>query len=344
MNSQPPSSVLVLKPSSFGDIIHTLPAVARLKAAWPSARITWLINTGWVPLLEANPDIAAILPFPRAEFRGWRGWRRFHRWQRQHICTLQPDLTLDFQGLLRSAWIGHQSRPRSFLGLADAREGATWFYDRVAPLPAGVPHSVERYLALARFAIRGQPDSPQHSSVDDPPVRFHLPAGDPLDANIVPRLERDFILLNPYSRGAGKSLNDEQIAAFCRDLAPRQVVLVGAPAAPVDLPPLPNVLDLLGNTTMGQLIWIMRRAAFVISVDSGPVHLAAALAKPLVAIHTWSDPRRVGPYRPGAWIWKNSRLVQVRDLQAQAPGFFEARTTFLTPLQIAAICELATSP
>ena len=341
MTSEPPSSVLVLKPSSFGDIIHTLPAVARLKSVWPAARLSWLVNSEWTPLLEGNPDLESVLPFPRGSFRGWWGWRKFHRWQRQCLRGLRPDLVLDFQGLLRSALIGRLSKPRVFYGMADAREGAGWFYDRSALIPSGVPHAVERYLALTDFALAGEAAAVQAS--ESSPLRFPLPAGDPLDVPVASTLEPSYVVLHPYSRGRGKSLSDSQVEAFCRQLAPRQVVLVGRKAE-TSGPMPPNSLDLLGRTTLRQLLWVMRRAAFVISVDSGPSHLAAALTIPLVAIHTWSDPRRVGPYRPDAWVWKSGQLLQMRNLETQSPAIFTAPPLELTNGQIEMICALATSP
>ena len=121
-----------------------------------------------------------------------------------------------------------------------------------------------------------------------------------------------FVLLHPFSRGAGKSLTPAQVAEFCRTLAPRRVVLAGRTDEHVA--PLENAIDLLNCTTIPELIWLIRHAAFVVSVDSGPMHIAAALTPRLVSIHTWSDPAKVGPYRPEAWIWQERAIVQVRDL------------------------------
>lgn len=293
-------SVLALKPSSLGDIVHTLPAIARLKAARPGWRIAWLVNTEWAPLLEGNPDLDAVVPFPRREFRGPASWPRLARWVGKLRARGRPDLAVDFQGLLRSALLARGSGARRVVGAGDAREGARWLYDRAAPALRGAAHAVERSLALADDvlgeAARG-------------PLRFPLPEG-----ALPARGEGlgDFVLLHPYSRGLGKSLAPGQVEALCRELAPRSVVLVGRfeggqPGA------MRNVLDLLNETSLPELIGLIRRAAFVITVDSGPMHLAAALGRPLVGIHTWTDPRRVGPYHPEAWVWKGGRLFQMRD-------------------------------
>ncbi len=317
-----------------------MPAVARLKASWPEAKIAWLVNSEWAPLLAGNPDVAEAVLFPRQEFRGVSGLRKVYPWARAQVRQRRPDLALDFQGLLRSALIGRLSRPQLFLGLEDAREGARWLYGRAVPVPLRHPHAVERYLALAGAALGRAPASSSEA------LRFPLPAGDPIQSAAGAGLPADFILLHPFARGAAKSLTTSQVRAFCERLRPRQVVLAGRHGGDGFQAP-PGVIDLLNRTTLSQLIWLLRRAAFVISVDSGPMHLAAALGRPLVSIHTWTDPRRVGPYRADAWVWKNGRLQRFAEITAAAGESgrepMEAPVPLAAP-HIEAICALATSP
>jgi len=116
-----------------------------------------------------------------------------------------------------------------------------------------------------------------------------------------------FILVHPFSRGVGKSLNQGALTRLCRALAPRQVVLVGG-ASPYPLDENFPAVNLLGRTSLDELIWLIRRADWMISVDSGPAHIAAAVGTRLVAIHTWSDPRLVGPYSEDAWVWQGGAL------------------------------------
>ena len=144
------------------------------------------------------------------------------------------------------------------------------------------------------------------------PLDWTLPAGNPPAGFSA---EAPFILLHPFSRGAGKSLSVADTQDFCRTVAPWRVVLAGR--TPETVPSLAHVTDLLNRTTLSELIWLLRRAAFVVSVDSGPMHIAAALNPRLISLHTWSDPAKVGPYRPEAWIWKDGALVQVKDLGSQ---------------------------
>jgi len=294
-----PREILVVKPSSLGDIVHTLPAVALLRQHWPASRLRWIANTEWLPLLEGNPDLDEAIEFPRRQFRGVAGALKIAPWAQALRARVQADLVLDFQGLLRSALIARLCRGEGarVCGLSDAREGARLFYDAQVET-AAARHAVDRYLALVRF-VTGQPALGAGAD-----LRWPLPAGVPvagLDA-------RPFVLLHPFSRGAGKSLSVAGVVDFCRAVAPRRVVIAGR--AEAQLPPIANARDLLNQTSLHELIWLLRQAAFVVSVDSGPMHIAAALTARLVSIHTWSDPEKVGPYRPEAWIWRSGALFQ----------------------------------
>jgi ADP-heptose:LPS heptosyltransferase len=154
----------------------------------------------------------------------------------------------------------------------------------------------------------------------DGPVVFPLPDGGPPAMPAGQPLPDKFILLHPFSRGAGKSLAPELVRQFCEAVQPLPVVLAGRTEGGdrPDLPPA--VTDLLNSTTLPQLAWLMRRAAWTVSVDSGPMHMAAGLSPRVLGLHTWSDPRRVGPWCPDAFVWKAGRLCAVRDLDATAGG------------------------
>jgi ADP-heptose:LPS heptosyltransferase len=297
-----PRRILVLKPSSLGDIVHTLPAVAALRAKFPEAHITWMVNPEWAPLLEGNPHVDETLIFPRADFRGPRGWLRFHRWRRDLQKQTPPDLILDFQGLLRTALVARAFPGVPVYGLSDAREGARFVQTSTVKVVPG-SHAVERYLALAAAA---------DATLAGPPV-FPLPAGD-RPSETLPA--EPFVVLHPFSRGDGKSLSPGAVAAFCRAMD-CPVVLVGRSETKMeDLGA--NTTNLLNKTSLTELIWLLRHAAFVVSVDSGPMHLAAAATDRLLAIHTWSDPCRVGPYRLGAQVWKARNFFPALDTSSSS--------------------------
>lgn len=291
-----PRDILIVKPSSLGDVVHTLPSVAVLRRAFPEAKLRWLANTEWMPLLEGNPHIDEVIEFPRRNFRGVAGPFKMAPWARELAERVHADLILDYQGLLRSAFISKMCRGAESrtVGLSDAREGARFFYDQVVDV-SDCTHAVDRYLALTRD-VTGMEDVGELLW----PLPESRPAGD--------SLAEPFVVLHPFSRGKGKSLSLTDVVTFCEQLTPYRVVLAGRSDEPV--PELANLTNLLNATSLPELVWLLRAARFVVSVDSGPMHMAAAVNERLVSIHTWSDPSKVGPYRPAAWVWKAGRLFQ----------------------------------
>ena len=294
-------SILIVKPSSFGDIIHTLPSLAAICDAHPHLEARWIINAGWENILHDHPNLTEVLPFPRKQMRGLGMLPKFFKWGKSLRTgeRKRPEVVLDFQGLLRSAMMTKFRRSEASIGLSDAREGARHFYRHVVNVDPAA-HAIERYLEIPRALGVDIPDKAD--------LRYDLPAGDPLDSEI--DLPDQFVLLHPYSRGQGKSLTDDQIVELTNLLAPHPVVLIGqreegTPSSPFP----PHLLDLANATSIPQLIGLMRKAAFTVSVDSGPMHLAVAVdGSRVLGIHTWTDPRKVGPYHPLARVWKAGEI------------------------------------
>ncbi|MCB1078425.1 MAG: glycosyltransferase family 9 protein [Verrucomicrobiae bacterium] len=302
-------SALIVKPSSLGDVIHTLPAVDCLHRSFSHLSIDWLVNTEWAPLLEGNPGLRQVIPLPRRQWRGWRDLFKAKRWASETLAPLRPDLVLDFQGLLRSALLAKSAHGETVVGFRNSREGARWFYDRAIEVPGWRhTHAVDRYLRLVGAIGVEVPEAES--------ISFPLPEGDPIALTH----SGPFLLLHPFSRGRGKSMNFREVSSLCGRLRETQVVLVGAGVTwPSDLPFPENAENLLGATTLPQLIWLMRRAKFILSVDSGPMHLAAAVTARLLSLHTWTDPLMVGPWRQDAWVWRDGFLGKVAGI---APGQF----------------------
>ena len=291
------NSILIIKPSSLGDIVHTLPAVAAIRDAHPNATITWVMNPEFMPLLRGNSDVNHVHVFPRREFSALGAPLSMMPWLKE-TRKLRPDLALDFQGLLRSAFIARVSGAKQVYGMSDGREGSRFFYSRTVKVNRR-EHAVERYLKLAELAGAQIGDA----------LRCPLPTGDPL-----PRFDEfpPFILLHPFARGRGKSLTNRVIEDICLAFAPTRVVVVGKTNRNIDV--AENCIELTNQTSLLQLVRLIRVARFVISVDSGPMHVAAAVNGRLLSIHTRTNPRRVGPYNTDAWIWKHGKILQVSDL------------------------------
>ena len=292
-------SLLLIKPGSMGDVLHALPVAAAIRSAWRDVDLTWVVDPRWAPLLEGNPDVSRIRHFPRQNFRGASGWCRAAAWYAS-LAGLRPDYVVDLQGLLRSGLMAGCARGKMVAGLSDAREGARFFYNAVARTSDG-EHAVLRYLRCLPLLGIPAPERPE----------FFLPSGS------APDLPQNYVVLHPFARGAGKSMDAGAIRDFVKEFQSRSkcpVVIVGVGESP-RLPD--SVINRAGATTIPELIGILRAARFVVSVDSGPMHLAAAIGVPLLGIHTWSDPRLVGPFSREAWIWQGGGIrLQTFD---QAP-------------------------
>jgi heptosyltransferase I len=296
-----PRRILIVKPSSFGDVLHALPVVTALHRHWPEAEIRWLIHPAWRFLVEGHPGVSETILFPRDKFRGISGWMRSVAWTRL-LRDWQPDLAIDLQGLLRSALFARISGAPRIVGLSDAREGSHLLYHERARVNRN-DHAVKRYLAVLDHLGIPQPSTPEFELPEG-----KLPAG--FDAST------PYILLHPYARGEGKSLTESQIRAFIRGIGSqglKRLVIVGRGTPLKDLPP--SVEDWSNRTDLLELIGILRGAAFIVSSDSGPMHLATALHPGRVlAIHLWSDPLKVGPCFPESLVWKEGRIARVAAL------------------------------
>jgi ADP-heptose:LPS heptosyltransferase len=298
-------SALIIKPSSLGDIVHTLPAVKAIRDAHPRLKIRWLANTEWMPLLQGSPLIDEVLPFPRKTFRGAAGLLRFWNWRRtwMQLPREEPEIVLDFQGLLRSGLASSWRGSQTVVGLSDAREGSRFFYNYIVAVDAGA-HAVDRYLELPRaLGIKIEPED----------IAFELAPGAPPSG--WPESLTGFIALHPWSRGEGKSLSNEALQALCDALAPRPIVLVGM-MDDKTRPAGAHIHDWSHRTSLSELIWVLRQAKFCISVDSGPMHIAAAVNPHTLGIHTWSDPRKVGPYPREVHVWKAGRIARRGDFSS----------------------------
>lgn len=270
-----PRTVMVVRLGAMGDVLHALPAVACLKRSFPDCRLTWVIAPRWAPLLEANPYVDEVLPFNRKRARDLRRAVRALR-------ALKPDLAVDFQGLIQSAVVARLARPRRLVGFGEksARErlASRLYMTRVEP---SATHVVDRNLELA--AACG-------ATLER--IEFPIPPG--VSEGRLP--EGRFVLASPFAGWPGKQWPLGYYGHLAKLLAQRQITLVVnvAPERATDLVGIPNLQTHVSS--LAGLIHATRRAAGVVGLDSGPLHLAVALSKPGVALYGPTDPARNGPY------------------------------------------------
>jgi lipopolysaccharide heptosyltransferase I len=294
LNSQP-QRLLLVKPSSFGDIVNALPALAAFKARWPDAEIDWAVKREWAGLLTGHPMLRRVVYFPVTAAEGLSSWHE--------VSRESYDLVIDLQGLLRSALYAALTRCSVRVGFADGREGSPWFYTHRIRVSDGAVHAVDRHLDLAR-----QLGAASQSAC------FPLPDGerekvwlDALWQEAGLGRGETVCVIHPSARRETKRWPAERFAQLAEEVSAQQgwrVILVGAesPVSPIAEAPgrmRTPALNLLGKTSLLQLAALLRRADLLVTSDSGPMHLAAAVGTPVVAVFGPTDPRRVGPYGEG---------------------------------------------
>jgi heptosyltransferase-1 len=294
----PAVRILVVRLGAMGDIIHTLPAVASLKHSFPGSHITWAIAPQWSPLLDGNVFVDRRILVERTSLRGlWRA--------RQELRRDPFDFAVDFQGLASVAG------PERIVGFARSQvreKPAALFYSSYA-MPAS-KHVVDRNLDLARAA-----------GASSQLYVFPLPPGAPEQ----PLPERDFVLACPLAGWASKQWPLAAYTELARRLEGElgmALVVNGPPASAETLAGIEGAH--VHTSGLPGLVYATRRAKAVVGVDSGPLHLAAALEKPGVAIFGPTDPLRNGPYRSVLQVLRSSAAVTTYKRKAEIASSMRA--------------------
>ena len=310
--------ILVVRLSSMGDVIHTLPAVALLRAAFPHATMGWLIEERWAELLCTSPTPRFGVRSPQrplvdavhtVNLKGWQSaLLSTHTWERvaaglSDLRAVGYQVAIDLQGAIRSAILARWSGAPVVFGAAQPRESiASMWYTR--KIPTQRAHVVERYAELAE-AVTGQ-------KLPMPGVTFPC---DPLAAQVVnDRLRQlgihDFAVLNPGAGWGAKQWPAERYGELARMLGAK-----GLPCV-INYGPREEALARSAESAsqgaaralsfpIGELLALMRRTRLFIGGDTGPMHLAAALKVPVVALFGPTDPARNGPFATDCIVLRN---------------------------------------
>ncbi|MBC8105160.1 MAG: lipopolysaccharide heptosyltransferase I [Anaerolineae bacterium] len=288
----PPRRILLIKPSALGDIVHALPVLNLLKRRWPDAEISWLIGSSFAGLLDGHPQLHEVIRFDRHRFaQAWWNPRAMVQMLRFIIGLRrrQFDLVIDLQGLLRSGLTAKLARSPIRMGFSNAREMAWMFYTHRVPAAAD-QHALDRNLQVAEALGCGRS-----------PVEFVLPV-DEADREFVHEMlpaDQPYAVLLPGTNWLTKRWPVEYFAALVGPLKQRynftSVVAGGSDAAEL-APRINGALDLTSRTNLKQLVALLAGAELVIANDSGPMHIAAALGRPLVTMFGPTNPMRTGPW------------------------------------------------
>ena len=306
--------VLVIKPSSLGDVIHSLPLVHALKRHYPSCHIGWVVQKNLVSLLEPDPNIDRIFPIdipstsePAATVRTYvRALSKTVtclKKLRLEFADNPHDLILDLHASFRSGLIGRMNRGGHRLGFAEAKELNTLFQSKLIHCASNTLHAVDKNLEFAK-----------HLRINVEPIDFQLFLGLGAEVEASSFLEQSgasvkhrLVYANPATRWATKFWNERAWA----DLADKLIlelnsfVIFGGSSA--ELHYVDRIVSLMNQTPVvaaGRLspigaAAIIRASDVYVGVDSGPMHMAALLGKPVVALFGPTDPAKVGPYGHG---------------------------------------------
>ncbi len=296
-----PSRILIIRPSALGDVCRTVPVLAALRRAYPTARIDWLVQDTFADAIRSHPALTSAVLFPRREFGDLARRGRLLpilRWL-SNLRRTRYDVVLDCQGLARSGLFSRWTGAPIRLGYTNAQELA-WLGYTKRVYASRILHAVDRMMMLAEAAGAS-------------PVRDMRLYSAPADRGWLaadPRLAaRPFAVLAPTSRWPAKRWPADRFADLARRLLDQRpggierVAIVGSAGERDQCAPLldfgsrdERVVDLLGSTSVGQLMALIEAAALVVANDSAPLHMAVGFGRPLVALFGPTRKDRVGPY------------------------------------------------
>lgn len=277
--------MLIIMTSPLRDIVHGLQVAASIKAQKPEWRISWIVRDIFAPLVRASAAVEQVYVFHRHE--GARGFLRTMR----EVRKREFDLVCDFQGLLRTGLMTKWARGRRKVGRPDAREAWGVFYHEKIKLPAGGRQAHLLELMLQFCPVAGA--EPRLTG----PLRFR--DMERLNLGFMdPRKGQRPVLIFPDSGRDTKKWNGfGQLTAMLIREGGRKVVWAGSHYLPCrESFPEGAFVNLTGNTSLTSLPALLAKADWVISNDSGPMHLAAAMGLRTVGLFGPTDPQKFGPY------------------------------------------------
>ena len=329
-NSPKIERLLIVRLSAMGDVIHALPATQALRQAFPQAMIGWLIEERWAELLCAPGTPRRGPRSPQRPLVDWVHTVNLKPWRRSLLTaqTVQQiarvwndvrsvgyDVAVDLQGAVRSAMLTRWSGARVVYGTSEPRESpaSIWYTRQITPHGA---HVVEHGLSLAEAVAGTRLNAPRVELPRDPEAEREM------DRRLSGSGTGGFAILNPGAGWGAKCWPAERYGYVARALAEdgvRSIINYGpgeedlARATEAASEGIANPM----KCSLTELIALTRRAKLFIGGDTGPMHLAAALQVPVVAIFGPTDPARTGPYSTHSIILRNPASLTTHKRRSQ---------------------------
>ncbi len=314
MTGEERKRILIVKPSALGDIVLALPALSALRRSFPNAKISWLVRPEFAPLIMGHPYIDDIILFDRKRLSKWwcnvESFKAFRSLIKQ-LKAGQFDLVFDFQGLFRTGYLSWVTGCKKRFGMAGARELAHIFYtDKITQEQSDI-HLVDYYLKIAASAGAKQVEAEFKLSED---------AG---ATSAVEKLLKSqgisgkYAVLVPGAAKQEKIWPIERFAELAEKISSRfglQIVATGSQSEREYIETMgKRVINLAGKTTVRELVPLMKKASLVVSNDTGPGHIAAALSVPIVMIYGPTNPARSQPYnRPESIVGTEPKAMGMK--------------------------------
>ena len=289
------NNILIIKMSSLGDVLHTLPFVAELRERFPQARLTWLVHPQFSGFVPDPPMVDEVIYFDKVKFNKMslgKKWSCFKE-MRSLLHSRNFDLVIDMQGLFKSAVLAAISGCNNRIGYCEMREGSGLVSKAITGAHAK-DHVIERYLDVARYL---------GCAIKD--IRFPMPDLQKEWQAVQEKTEavkEPYVVLVPGARWETKKWPIEYFSELAEMILRdgKQVVLAGGPE---DIPLgsqiselSPGVTDLTGKTGLRELGALIQHCSAYISGDTGPLFIASAMKRPLIALYGPTRPDRTGPY------------------------------------------------
>jgi len=309
--------ILIIKPSSLGDVIHALPFLKAVKDAFPDSIIDWVISKSLKDILDGNPLINELIVIDKDSWKDLGNIRRTSKELINLKKTLKRrhyDMVIDLQGLLRSGIVSLFTSSSQKIGFADAREGSRYLYDRRVPVN-GITHAVDKNLEVARAIQKSQKSKIKSQKSEK--IEFPLYIDKAARENVKRLLgnigEKGYIVIVPSARWVSKRWPEENYANLISRI-PMPCIIAGSRSARPVAQRIYELsqkrpVDLCGKTNLKELSALISDARMVISGDTGPMHIAVALEVPVVTLFGPTSPERTGPY---GWQKKdNIRVIRI---------------------------------
>ncbi len=292
--------ILIVKLSALGDVVQTLPSLSLLKKVFPKSKIDWVVDKRNAEILEKHPYINKILVFSNNTFFSLKNFKKFLK----DLRSEEYDAVIDYQGLLKSGIIIGLSKAKYKIGFANHREGSPIFYNLKLPPYDKNLHAVKRYILLTKKVIEILGKAKELNYFEEIPEPIF--SSEILNKNLK-FIQRPYIVFVPSARWETKwwpFSNWERLIELCKDLAKKFDIFITGSLLETELKiwaedmekKYPYIYSLVGKLSLKELVTLIKDSNALVSVDTGPMHIASALKKPVIALFGPTSPDRTGPW------------------------------------------------